>query len=95
MPCLIELGTRSAQEHFKIGKKIAEVCDLAIITTKDKFEDIKKGAIENGMKTENIIFIENPQEIFHKITTFCKEGDSVLLEGRVSDKLIKLLSNEK
>ncbi len=90
MPCLIELGTKSSEIHQKIGKKIAEVCDLAIITTKDKFEDIKKGASEGAGK---IIFIENPQEIFSKITTFCKSRDTVLLEGRVPVKLIKLLTD--
>src|SRR3989338_8663700 len=34
MPCLIELGSKSKEIHRQIGKKIAEVCDLAIITTK-------------------------------------------------------------
>ncbi len=94
MSCLIELGKQSAQEHYKIGRRIGEVCNLAIITTKDKFEEIKKGAVDGGMEARNILFIENPQEIFHKITTFCIDGDTVLLEGRVPDKLIKLL-NEK
>lgn len=99
MPCLIELGEKSKEMHYKIGQKIAEVCDLAIITTKDKFADIKRGAThpqplpkERGCE---VIFLEDSQEIFHKITTFCKAGDSVLLEGRVPEKLIKLLVNEK
>jgi UDP-N-acetylmuramoyl-tripeptide--D-alanyl-D-alanine ligase len=95
MPCLIELGEKSKDVHEMIGKKIAEVCDLAIITTKDRFKEIKKGAIENGIEAKNILFLENSEEIFHKITTFCKEGDSVLLEGRVPSSLIKLLTNEK
>jgi len=88
MPCLIELGPKSGEIHEKIGRKIAEICDLAIITTKDKLEDIKRGA-----GAEKIIFLEKPDEIFQKLTTFCKSGDAVLLEGRVSAKLIKLLSN--
>jgi UDP-N-acetylmuramoyl-tripeptide--D-alanyl-D-alanine ligase len=87
MPCLIELGEKSKEIHYKIGQKIAEVCDLAIVTTKDKFEDIKKGAQSNC----EVVFLEDPQEIFNKITTFFKEGDTVLLEGRVPEKLLKLL----
>lgn len=103
MPCLIELGNRSKEEHFKIGRKIGEICDLAIIITKDKFSEIKKGFEEEIIKEyhfvktsqeKKILFLENTKEIFHKITTFCKEGDVVLLEGRVPEKLIKLL-NEK
>ena len=42
MPCLIELGKASREVHLRIGEKIAEVCDLAIITTKDKFKEIKE-----------------------------------------------------
>jgi len=91
MPCLIELAGASANAHYDIGKKIAEVCDMAIITTRDQFEQIKKGATENGMAPDNIIFCANSKDIFTMVTTACKEGDAVLLEGRVPGALIKLL----
>jgi UDP-N-acetylmuramoyl-tripeptide--D-alanyl-D-alanine ligase len=100
MPCLIELGEKSEEVHQQIGKKIAEVCDLAIITTKERVLDIKKGFDDEVAKQphfaeasrgKNIIFLENSQDIFNKITTFCKQGDAVLLEGRVPAKLTKLL----
>jgi len=87
MPCLIELGFASKEIHLKIGKKIAEVCDLAIIITGDRFSDIKEGAGEKA------VFIENPKEIFEKIEVFSKEGDTVLLESRVPGKLISLLNH--
>jgi len=92
MPCLIELGKKSADVHYVLGKKIAEVCDLAIITTKDKFEYLRMGAKSRGMKEGDMISRENPQEIFQKIKEFCSEGDTVLLEGRVPKELIRLLT---
>jgi len=92
MPCLIELGKKSAQIHLQIGKKIAEICDLAIITTKDNFEEIKNGAVARGMEDKKIIFSEKPKEIFNFLTTFCKAGDAVLLEGRVPLEAVKLLA---
>jgi len=107
MPCLIELGEKSAHIHEGIGRKIAEICDLAIITTKDKFEEIKKGATLRGMPESNIMFSENPHAILHKIQHECKatavggvpseggKGDAVLLEGRVPGELIELLTDEK
>ncbi|OGZ18375.1 MAG: hypothetical protein A2Z68_02280, partial [Candidatus Nealsonbacteria bacterium RBG_13_38_11] len=58
MPCLIELGKASKDVHRRIGRKISEVCDLAIITTKDRLKEIKEGA---GDKT---VFIENTKNIF-------------------------------
>lgn len=91
MPCLIELGPKSSEIHQKIGKKIAEICDLAIITSKDKFEDIKKAAMEHGMKPKNILLCDKPGEIATIISLFCKAGDAVLLEGRVPPKLHELL----
>lgn len=85
MPCLIELGKASKDVHRRIGQKIAEVCDLAIITTKDRFDEIKEAAGDKA------IFIENPNKIFEKIKDFATEGDTVLLESRVPIRLIKQL----
>jgi len=103
MPCLIELGSKSSEIHYRIGKKIGEVCDLAIITSKDKFSDLEKGFIDviarspqgdvaiQSPGTKKIIFLENPEEISVAVTTFCKSGDAVLLEGRGPLKLHELL----
>jgi len=91
MPCLIELGDKSSMIHEKIGKKIGEICNLAIITSKDKFKEIKGGAMDAGMEEKDILLCDNPQDIYSIITLFCKSGDAVLLEGRVPQKLIDLL----
>lgn len=91
MPCLIELGKVSKEIHKKIGKRIGEVCDLAIITTKERFEEIKEGAIFGGMKKENILFIEKPKEIVTQLKEFCRSGDVLLLEGRVPKGIIDSL----
>lgn len=85
MPCLIELGKASKEIHKRIGQKIAEVCDLAIITTKDRFKEIREGA------NEKAIFLENPKEIFEKIKKITVPDDVILLEGRLPIKLINFL----
>ncbi len=76
MPCLIELGSASKKAHQGIGRKIGEVCDLAIVTTRERFNDIKTGALgappsprlrrASGMQEENILFLEKPKEILLK-----------------------------
>ncbi len=91
MPCLIELGPATQKVHQKIGKKIGQVCDLAIITTKEMFKEIKRAATEIGMDEKNILFMENPKEIFTKIKSFSQPNDVILLEGRLSAELIKQL----
>ena len=70
----------------KIGKKIGEICDLAIITTKDYFSEILKGAVGSGMEKENISYISDPGEIFKTINAI-KKQKIILLEGRVPAKL--------
>ncbi|PIR02283.1 MAG: hypothetical protein COV62_02005, partial [Candidatus Nealsonbacteria bacterium CG11_big_fil_rev_8_21_14_0_20_35_11] len=92
MPCLIELGKASKEVHKRIGKKIAEVCDLAIITTKECFENIKIGVNLQRVAPCKILFLGNPKEIFEKIKNFTKEGDIVLLESRLPDQLIQQLT---
>jgi UDP-N-acetylmuramyl pentapeptide synthase len=85
MPCLIELGPASKEIHKKIGKKIAEVCDLAIITTKDRFKEIKEKA------GDKVVFLENPKEIFKKINDFSGKNDVILLEGRIPKEIHQFL----
>lgn len=91
MPCLIELGKEGKETHRKIGRKIGEVCDLAIITSRDYFKEVEKGAIEAGMKAEDVLFIQNGDKILKKIFSIANEGSVVLLESRVPKLLINKL----
>ena len=77
MPCLIELGKAAKEVHQRIGKKLAQVSDLAIITAKECFETIKK-------ECPQAVFSENPQEIVEKLKGF----NAILLEGRISPEII-------
>lgn len=89
MPCLIELGSASKEIHKNIGKKISEVCDLAVITTSERFQDIKEGS---GKKA---IFIEDPEQIFEKLKEFSGKEDVIILEGRVPNNLYELLFKDE
>jgi UDP-N-acetylmuramoyl-tripeptide--D-alanyl-D-alanine ligase len=97
MPCLIELGPASKKIHQEIGEKISEVCDLAIITTKDYFKEIKEGSGRRGVEPPygNILHLENPQLILKKLKQVLNEKDNsnnvILLEGRLFKKLLKEL----
>jgi UDP-N-acetylmuramoyl-tripeptide--D-alanyl-D-alanine ligase len=93
MPCLIELGNEGRKAHYEMGRKIGEVCDLAVITSRDYFNDLKRGAVESGMKPENILFMDNGLKILDKISATIGEKGVVILESRVPkiliDKLLK------
>ncbi|MDD5606268.1 MAG: UDP-N-acetylmuramoyl-tripeptide--D-alanyl-D-alanine ligase [Candidatus Pacebacteria bacterium] len=82
MPCLIELGSASKKIHEKIGRKIDEVCDLAIITTPDNFKDLN---------SKKAIYVQKPNQIISKLKSFCSGKDTVLIEGRIKKEIIKKL----
>ncbi|HRT18314.1 MAG TPA: UDP-N-acetylmuramoyl-tripeptide--D-alanyl-D-alanine ligase [Candidatus Paceibacterota bacterium] len=87
MPCLIELGKDAKTTHYEIGRKIGEVCDLAVITTNDYKKEILRGANYYGMK--NIIFTDDAEKIYNQIKLYSKNDSVILLESRVPNKLIK------
>ncbi|MDO8655288.1 MAG: UDP-N-acetylmuramoyl-tripeptide--D-alanyl-D-alanine ligase [bacterium] len=88
MPSLIELGKASGEAHERIGRKIAEICDLAVITTEDHVADIQSGA---GDRKKDVLYIPDWKKIVDTIQSFCKTGDVVLLGGRVPSQIMKNL----
>jgi len=93
MPSLIELGKAAKEVHRRIGEKIGESCDLAIITTRDYFKELKAGVQKSGASKYKILLIEKPERILEKIKNFSQPGDVILLESRVPQKLINSLIN--
>jgi UDP-N-acetylmuramoyl-tripeptide--D-alanyl-D-alanine ligase len=90
IPCLIELGKAAKEVHKRIGEKISQICDLAIITTKDYFKEIKDGSTSSPQGGAEVLFIEDPQKIFEKIEDFNGVEDVILLQSRVPKELIEL-----
>ncbi len=87
MPCLIELGESSKEVHERIGRKIGRVCDFAIVTTKERFKDIERGALESGMQEKNIVFLAKAQDITNIIKKYYGKNNVVLLESRVPKRI--------
>ncbi len=87
MPCLIELGEAAPEVHRRIGKKMAEVCDLAVFTTGDYFGEARETALKNGMNNNQIPLIKDPQQAFERVEDFDSDEDIILLESRVPEFL--------
>lgn len=92
MPCLIELGEKAKNAHKEIGKKIAKVCSMAIITTGEYYADIKAEAVKNGMEEGSIVYLDDVEQILGRIKIFANPDDVILLEGRLPEKLIKSIT---
>jgi UDP-N-acetylmuramoyl-tripeptide--D-alanyl-D-alanine ligase len=94
MPCLIELGSSAKEIHKMIGREIGKVCEIVILTSKDYFKEIREGALESGMREENIVYSEDLEKIAAKLEAFKGEGDVVLFESRVPEKLFRILEKK-
>lgn len=82
MPCLIELGERASFVHEELGRKIDPSCDIAVITTRDHFADLKRTA------GEKVVFENDPGTIVKKLRSVLGQEGTVLLEGRSSRDII-------
>jgi len=91
MPCLIELGSEAKNTHYEIGRKIGEICDLAIITSKDYEKELKKG-FNFSKKDNTLLFMENGIEIYKEVFSRSKNDSVILLESRVPNSLIKKIN---
>ena len=94
MPTLIELGSAAVAVHEKIGHKIRDVCDLAIITTYDYFKDIERGAGDgfDKLTTSKVIFENNPEAIKAILDKKITKDTAILLEGRLPTEVIAYVS---
>ncbi len=82
MPCLIELGKAAEGVHHRIGKRIREVCDLAVITTSDYFYAIES---EAGDKS---VLIGSSAKAIEFLKDKLNSDTAVLLEGRLAQEIV-------
>ncbi len=88
---IIELGRASQEIHRKIGAKIAERVDLAILTNPVFANHIKEGALANNMSGDNIIIETSKNSIYDIINNNAGIEDVVLFCGRDGEKVLEKL----
>lgn len=82
MPCLIELGKAAEEVHHRIGKRIGEVCDLAVITTSDYFYVIE------GEAGDKSVLVGSTAKAIEFLEGKLNSDTAVLLEGRLAEKIV-------
>ncbi len=87
---MMELGRVSVEEHRKVGAKVAKVCDV-LITVGVRARDIAMGALDNGMKDENILQFEDAQKAAAEIQNMLQEGDAILVKGSQSMRMERVV----
>lgn len=88
---IIELGRASQEIHRKIGAKIAEHADLAILTNPVFAKYIKEGALANNMPGGNIIIETSKNSIYDIVNNNTGAEDIVLFCGRGGQEVLEKL----
>ncbi len=93
MPCLIELGKAAEEVHRRIGRRLNEVCNLAIITTPDYFHIIQQetGRVVSSPNHDKAVLAVKPEKVIELLGGKLNSDTVVLLEGRLADSIVDFL----
>jgi UDP-N-acetylmuramoyl-tripeptide--D-alanyl-D-alanine ligase len=67
--------------NSQIGKKIAKICNFALIIGKTNQKALNNGLIDGGMTSNNIFLCQNLDEAIKKLPEITRYNDVVLLEN--------------
>lgn len=84
-PGMIELGKQAQEQHEKIGRKAASICDLTLIVGETNRDSLCAGLKAGGMAQENIFCCTSREEAFALLKKLRQEGDLILIENDLVD----------
>lgn len=77
---MLELGKHTTEAHKNIGKIAKENSDILVVVG-PRAKTIKEGALEEGMKVENVFEFLDSKEAGNFIKTFVQTKDIILVKG--------------
>ena len=90
---MAELGQYSEEEHRMLGMRVAEAGVDALLTVGEMARDIRRGAIEAGVKEEQTHHFDDPVEAGRWLDREVKKGDIVLVKGSQSARMEKVVKD--
>ncbi len=76
---MVELGKEEEKLNVAFGKRIAEVCDVAIVANGPYGDFVKNGILSGGFPPENLYRVENTEEATSLFPRVTAAGDVVLI----------------
>lgn len=87
---MMELGQYSVEQHKKIGRLTASVCDV-LVTAGVRSMTLANEALEAGMKTSSVTHTEDSYKAGEHIKKILKKGDIVLVKGSQSVRMERVV----
>ena len=95
---MLELGSRSTAEHYRVGRLAAELTDL-VLAYGQHSERIIIGAITGGMNTKRTLHFTDQEDMAKTLKRLAKPGDVLLFKGsrgmRMEQVLNRFLEKEE
>ena len=88
---MLELGNRSAAEHYRIGRIAATKADV-LYTYGINAERMVSGAITGGMKQKLIEHFDTHEELAYMLKMRARPGDVILFKGSRGMRMEKALA---
>ena len=88
---MLELGNRSAAEHYRIGRIAATKADM-LYTYGVNAERMVSGAITGGMKQKLIEHFDTHEDLAHMLKMRARPGDVILFKGSRGMRMEKALA---
>ncbi len=76
---MLELGERSAELHYSVGKHLADICVDTLIAVGKLSEETAKGAADNGC--QNVVMAANNDIAFEILENLIEDGCTILVKG--------------
>ncbi len=91
---MLELGEYAEALHEQVGENVAKYGIHQLIAIGNFAENIKKGAVANGMSTSHIKVYQTLEEMLEEIENEIEAGDAVLVKasrGMHFEKIVEKL----
>lgn len=87
---MLELGSRSQAEHYRVGRLAAVAADR-ILAYGDHSQRVITGAVTGGMSIKNAVHYEDQYEMAEALKHLAKPGDVILFKGSRGMKMEQVL----
>ena len=87
---MLELGNRSAAEHYRIGRIAAQTADM-LLAYGIQSERMVTGAITGGMSQKSVEHFDTHEEMAHMLKLRARPGDVLLFKGSRGMRMEKVL----
>jgi UDP-N-acetylmuramoyl-tripeptide--D-alanyl-D-alanine ligase len=87
---MLELGQYSEAEHRRVGKHVADQGYDVLVAVGERARDYTRGALEAGLRSDNIHTFKNSEEAGRFMDGFVHSGDVVLIKGSQGSRMEKV-----